>query len=155
MSDIFESAVRILAFGPQFKKILFSKLKLKGYSEEQIYDVLEKLESLDYINDEKVGFLFAGSLVKNKFYGPMTIKAKLMEKGVSRDIISKIISEVYKEYGGEYSVCLKCFEKIIKTGKELPYNKLFTKLTSKGFNPRVIAEILKDNSISNSSKAEF
>ncbi len=144
MSDILESALRITSFGPQFKSVLKTKLKLKGFHEDEINQVIDKLESLEIIDDFKVSKLYITSQVKNKLWGPGLIRGKLFEKGVEKDIIEQLINEVFFDSDEEIDICQKCLTKFVTEKEKLDTSKVYRKLQSKGFSARVIKYCIKN-----------
>ncbi|HBD93703.1 MAG: hypothetical protein A2015_04390 [Spirochaetes bacterium GWF1_31_7] len=142
MSNILESALRITAFGPQFKSVLKTKLRVKGYLDTEIDNVIIKLESLELLDDFKVTKLYVTTQVKNKFYGPNLIRAKLFEKGVDKEIVESIIKEIFFDIEEETDVCLKCFNKFITEKEKSNTSKIYRKLQSKGFSMRAIKNVV-------------
>ncbi len=72
----------------QLKKILTQK----GYPEDEIEIAIKKLEKLNIINDERYAQNVFEYLTTKKTYGNNKIKQYLIQKGVPRKIIDKVIS---------------------------------------------------------------
>jgi SOS response regulatory protein OraA/RecX len=66
-------------------------LKRDKYEQDEIDEAIEKLENLNLVDDEKFAASFVASKAR-KFWGPLRIRAKLLELGVS----SKTIEETMK-----------------------------------------------------------
>lgn len=78
-----EKAVGYVSKSLKTKKQVYTYLKGKGYSENVIHAVLEKLIEYGYINDKEYAKRYAESTIKNQ--GKMLTVYKLMMKGVSKD----------------------------------------------------------------------
>lgn len=84
-------ALNIISRRMVTKKELIEKFKTK-YQEEISDDVVEKLENMKLIDDEKVAEIECRNLAERKFYANLRIKIHLMKRGLSNDLISKYLN---------------------------------------------------------------
>jgi regulatory protein len=77
-------------------KSLSDKLKLKGYTDSEIAIALQKLENLDYINDERFAKNYALYLFK-KAKGPLFVEAELLKHNIPAKTISALLKECLNE----------------------------------------------------------
>ena len=84
-------ALNIISRRMVTKKELMDKFKTK-YQEEISEDVVEKLENMKLIDDEKVAEIECRNLAERKFYANSRIKIHLMKRGLSNDLISKYLN---------------------------------------------------------------
>ena len=119
----------------QMKKYLVDK----GYSEQIVNYVLEKLCEYNYINDENYAKLYVRS-IKNK-YGKIKIRNELKLKGVS----DKNIDLALMDFESEEEVILNLANKWLKD-KPATYenlSKLYRFLLSKGFDFEEVSRVVK------------
>ena len=119
----------------QMKKYLVDK----GYSEQIVNYVLEKLCEYNYINDENYAKLYVRS-IKNKF-GKIKIRNELKLKGVS----DKNIDLALADFESEEEVIFNLANKWLKD-KPASYenlSKLYRFLLSKGFDYEEVSRVVK------------
>ena len=132
-------AVTLLGKNLKTKSQMKKYLTEKGYSEQIVKYVLEKLSEYNYINDENYAKLYVRS-VKNK-YGKIKITNDLKLKGVSE----KNIELALEDFESEEEVVLNLANKYLK-GKQPTYenlNKLYRFLLSKGFEFDEVSRVVK------------
>lgn len=84
----YSKATSSLKTRSQIRRILTQK----GFPEDEIEIAINKLEKLNIIDDEKFAKAAFDYLTTKKLYGVNKIKQYLMQKGVPRNIIEKVIS---------------------------------------------------------------
>ncbi|MBP6979417.1 RecX family transcriptional regulator [Candidatus Curtissbacteria bacterium] len=108
--NIFDLVFRFSTSRPHSEKEVIDYLKRKNQSEKETSRIIKKLKKLAVINDEAFTSWFLLSRQKaNK--GKKLIQMELVQKGVDKEIINKIVnaSEVT-----EIDLAQKCLEKKIK-----------------------------------------
>ena len=90
VKSAFEKGLDYLSKRMHSKKELIDKLVLKGYAKDVVLSAVQKMEEYHYIDDEMFAKQFAA---ENKKYSRKILQEKLLQKGISRDIISYIISD--------------------------------------------------------------
>jgi len=92
-SKAMNSSFSFLKARVRSRKEIFDKLKTKDYSDKIIDDVLNRLEELDFVNDEKFAQSFVSDRMKLKPKGKKILNFELKNKGISDLIIEKVLSE--------------------------------------------------------------
>ena len=114
-------------------------LKTKGFNENVILAVLEKLKEYSYVDDKKYAELFIKSNL-NKM-GKLKLKQKLKEKGIKKDLIESSLSL----FDTDLTNVLNIAEKYIKN-KELNQKtkaSTYRHLLSKGFSYDEIKQVIE------------
>ncbi len=133
--NIFDLVFRFSTSRPHSEKEVIDYLKRKNQSEKETSRIIKKLKKLAVINDEAFTSWFLLSRQKaNK--GKKLIQMELVQKGVDKEIINKIVnaSEVT-----EIDLAQKCLEKKIRNinlKDKIDFkvkNNLIRYLISKGF----------------------
>lgn len=92
-SKALDYSFRLLGYRDRSKHEILTRLRKRQYSQEEIDDTFDKLEKLNLVGDEKFALAFVTSKTK-KFWGPLRIKAKLLELGVSGKTIEETMKTV-------------------------------------------------------------
>lgn len=123
-------ALKLLSVYSKTEKELVDYLKGKAYSAETINYTLQKLNEFKYLNDEAYAKNYVS--LKKKTKGKKTIEYELKMKGISGDIINKVLEKQIKNQQEEI---LALAQKFIKNkDKDLKLKeKLFRNLAGKGF----------------------
>lgn len=105
-------------------------LKKKGYADDTVDEVIEKLKGYGYISDEE----YAKAYVENykSVKGKRLISYELKRKGISDKDIEKGVSEIDDEFESAYQVACKYVRNKEKTRET--FLKCYKYLISKGFN---------------------
>lgn len=140
--------LRLLAKRSYFEKELKKKLSLKNYPSEIIDCVIEDIKNLGYIDDEKYAEQFVEHHLKIRKYGLNRISNDLQRKGVSRNIIDKLIKHktddnLIKE--NIHILAQKKYKSLInkETDMRKILQKIYSHLASKGYNNELIIDELK------------
>ena len=91
------AALRLLGLCDRSKNDLRERLSKKGYSAEVVESVISKLESYDYINDERYAMKYSADAVRKKNLGPVALRYRLQQKGINSGIIEEAVSKVFKD----------------------------------------------------------
>jgi SOS response regulatory protein OraA/RecX len=94
------------------------------------------------LDDERLAKIYAGDLMRVKFYGPMVVRAKLYEKGVDKSLAENAVRQALEDNDGEIELCRKCLNKKIDSQADLK-TKL-RRLATKGFSGSAIRAVLKN-----------
>lgn len=142
--EVYYVGLKLLKSRFRSRKELFNLLVKKEYSNEDICDALDRLESQGYIND----LVFSKSYINNQILttnrGPRRIINDLLDKGVSLDIIEKTIVDFSDEL--EKNRISKQVDKFIKSnrnksGKVLKM-KIINDLLRLGYNKSAVDEVV-------------
>ncbi|HEY1406074.1 MAG TPA: RecX family transcriptional regulator [Spirochaetota bacterium] len=134
-------AVWYLGRGPKSEARLIMYLKKKKYSPQAIDGALEYLRSHGYIDDEDYARRFVLDLAKRKKVGTSRMKAELMAKGVSRDVVKKGMAAAgfVESPDDAYAAAVKKIGTSGKGSKE----KLWRFLRYRGFSDDTVRKTLK------------
>jgi len=141
-----QRAFRLLAVRARSEKELRTKLKERGYDESVVGDVTARLRELKYLDDESFAREWARNLAVNRLLGNRRIEASLREKGIPRELIEQVITEVREELS-EHKALIALFRKkgnkiTIKMG-DREKSRLARSLIGKGFSPDLVFDILR------------
>lgn len=137
IEKIYNKAIKLLEGRFHSVSELKRKLEIKGYNKQDVAEVLEKLKNHDYLNDERFAEVFLDNLIKYKTFGFYGLKAKLLTRGISKDIIDDLLSNLSLEQ--EVAIA----QKLIQKKREKDRVKLARSLSAKGFRTEVIQKVLE------------
>ncbi|MBO4491252.1 MAG: regulatory protein RecX [Lentisphaeria bacterium] len=87
-----ETAAALLAARACTKKELRDKLKKKGvYTYPEIAHAISELERMGYLSDRRYAEDAVG-ILRSRGFGPLRIRAKLLSKGIERDLLEELMS---------------------------------------------------------------
>ena len=91
-TSIFDQALSLLSHREHSKQELVTKLKTKGHEEEEISATIERLEEMNYLNDERFAEIFVRSRL-SKPLGAGRIQQELIQKGINSELAKTAILE--------------------------------------------------------------
>ena len=89
-----EKALNYLEYRIHSEKELSQKLRRYGAINEDIEKIVEFLKEYKLLDDEDFAIRYARDLKKFKKYGKNRIKQELSLKGINKDIIDNVLSEI-------------------------------------------------------------
>ncbi|MFU0783539.1 MAG: SOS response regulatory protein OraA/RecX, interacts with RecA [Thermoanaerobacterium thermosaccharolyticum] len=92
----YNDSLKFLSYSMRTKKELIDKLKLKGYDNSIINNVLEKLIQQRYIDDEYYTELYIKEK-KERLYSKYRIYNDLYRKGIDPSIIASKLDQLYED----------------------------------------------------------
>ena len=137
-NSAFDKSLNYLSKSIKTIKEIENYLQKKGYSEEIVKIVIQKLIDYNYLND----FEYAQKLVStysNKM-GEKMIRYKLILKGVDEKIISRALEEITNSQETAYNVALKYLKN--KEINAVNLQKCYKYLLSKGFSYDDVNQVL-------------
>lgn len=93
-----EKAVKYLVRALRTENEVRNKLKNLNVDDEVIDDVISYLKDIDYINDNTYVDAYLRQCEKIPKYSKYEIKIKLMQKGISKDLINEKIKNLDSNY---------------------------------------------------------
>ncbi|MCO6473228.1 MAG: regulatory protein RecX [Melioribacteraceae bacterium] len=144
------SALRFLSKRAHTRYELGVKLKKKKYNPAVIENILDELMRDEILDDEKFAEMFFLEKVEKKRKGVNLIRKELSAKGISKDIIDKVIKIHHEEDLTKRNIVYLAEKKI----KSLSYkkledselrNKVVDHLLRKGFEYSDIKDVLNKN----------
>ena len=142
-----DRALRFLVHRARSEKEIVDKLSSLGYEQETIEWVLSELKRLGFVNDLEFAFSFSRSKMVTKPMGQRLLHQELQKKGISREIIDRVMDEIYKE-NDPLQIAKALAEKRKKQYKDLDQQKLRKRICDflfrRGFDWEIIQEVLND-----------
>lgn len=142
----FSKALNFISYRIRSKKEVYTKLKKEDVPEEHIDKIISKLEEDEYINDYRFAKAFFESKTRINKWSNKRIEYELIQKGISKDIINEF-SLNFKEL--EFENAKNLVEKKLPQwerkfdGFKLK-NKIYTFLSSKGFDYSIIEKVISE-----------
>ena len=127
------------------KKEIFTKLDTFELDADDRAFILDFLNDEGYINDERYCRSYVKSKLNLKKWGVNKIKLSLYTKGIDRDIIDAVISEIDEESYKEELVNLLKNKKINESDPYKLKAKLIRYAVSKGYSLSMVMEVLNNS----------
>ncbi|HNQ70369.1 MULTISPECIES: regulatory protein RecX [Mesotoga] len=139
LSDPMKDAVRYIKYRMRSRKEIEDQLLKKGYSQEEVDEVIEKLEEQKLVDDRVFASLYVSDGLNVHHKGPFRIRQELFKLGILEEIISDSIEK-------ELENCdLKEIAKIaIGSTERTDADKMRRKLYRKGFSSSLIDEVIDE-----------
>jgi regulatory protein len=148
-----DSAFRLLGRRHHSTSELRNKLLKKKYQKEIIDKVLSDLTDKGLLNDEQFANAYLEERSLKKRIGVNKLKAELFKKGIDRKIIEKVLLNIDPGISYNHALELAQRKKIFLLRKESDQNKLkskiFSFLSSRGFESELIMKVLNDLNLEN------
>lgn len=97
-----ETAASLLAARGCTKKELREKLKKKNiYTYPEIAHAISELERMGYLSDRRYAEDAVG-ILRSRGYGPLRIRAKLLSKGIERELLDELLGQSAAPSGEEF-----------------------------------------------------
>jgi regulatory protein len=136
-------AYKLLADRSRTVQEIRNKLLAKGIPPEIVSQVISDLKRSRYLDDEEYIRNWVQSRLRTKAYGPQRIKEELFHKGLSQEVVERIVAEVYEEVD-----LVELARKALgKKGQEKNLDikarqRLYSYLWRRGFPEEVIREVV-------------
>lgn len=88
-----QKALNIISYSDKTEKEIYERLKEEYYTDDIVEQIIEYLKNYNYINDERYASNYIRSR-KNR-ESKLAIKSKLLNKGINKKVLEKIIEEEY------------------------------------------------------------
>ncbi|MCF8094657.1 MAG: RecX family transcriptional regulator [Desulfobacteraceae bacterium] len=90
--DAFARSLHYLKYRPRSRREVIEYLEKKGFSETAVFEAISRLEQYRYINDEEFARIWIDNRTRNRPRGEFALRRELKQKGVSEDIIERMLS---------------------------------------------------------------
>jgi len=146
------NAYAMLRQRPQSEHEIRERLKLKGYSEAVVGQIVELLKKVGDIDDTRFASLWVESRMRMNPAGDVVLKHELKARGVSDAIIEATLTEKaekYDEYEVAFSMAKERFERFKRLDRQKAMKRVYDFLLRRGFaynNVRRVIEELMQNS---------
>jgi regulatory protein len=130
------NAYALLRQRPRSVYEIRSRLKLKGYEDELVEDVIVSLKRTGDLDDEKFARFWVESRMHMNPAGDVVLKHELKAKGISGDIIDAALTEKagkYDEYELALSMAKDRFERLKRLDRRKATKRIYDYLLRRGF----------------------
>lgn len=138
-------AFLLLKYRPRSERELYSRLKKKKFEEAVIACVISFLKERKFLDDRAFAQAWIESRIKST-YGLRKIEQELKLKGIDKEIIATLISELKQGYPEE-KVAAQIAEERFKKLKRIEINKarrrVYDYLVRRGFSPGIAIEVIR------------
>lgn len=124
------------------KKEIFTKLNTFELTDDDKGFIIEFLQDEGFINDERYCRSFVKGKLNLKKWGVNKIKLSLIAKGVDREIIDEVLSEIDQDSYKEELVSLLKNKKISESDPYKRKAKLIRYAVGKGYSLSMVMEVL-------------
>ncbi|MEA2097546.1 MAG: regulatory protein RecX [Patescibacteria group bacterium] len=141
-NEALKFAMKLISLRKRSAFEIKKRLEKKKFEENIIEEILQKLKSYKYLNDEEFAEAYINDRINFNPRGRFLIKKELNEKGIAENIIEKKIEELLSEKK-EIELARKSAEKKLKTinnktDKIKINQKIMSYLQSKGYSFDII-----------------
>ncbi|MCH7818415.1 MAG: regulatory protein RecX [Candidatus Marinimicrobia bacterium] len=146
LAKVKDSALMYLGYRDRSVKEMRLKLNQKGYPEEIIEMVLGILTKANLLNDERFAIAFSRSKIEGKSWGPEKIRSELYTKGIEKELLERVIRDIYEEYS-QFDLVRKLLTKRLRYQDELEQKDMkrhIDYLKRRGFRWDVIREVIAE-----------
>ncbi len=137
---IYDKAIKLLTVRLHTTFELYRKLKRRGFKNADIRPVLQRLEELKFLDDERFAQIFVDNLKRYKDWGYYGIKAKLLARQIPSELAERALAEFFS-VEDELVVARRLIGKLKRQGRK-QWEKLMSSLQSRGFRAETIREVL-------------
>jgi len=134
--NAFDTASKLLSTREHSREQLRRKLNQRKFPADEIETALDRLERFSFLSDERFARQMVRYWSESKLRGPLEIRMRLKEAGVSRDISNMVISEFFVEDIEKdlcYKDALKKASSIREEDKRKKYARLYGYLSRHGY----------------------
>lgn len=148
--DLYDYALRLLSFRPRSTSEIKTKLKKfsakRNFPDKLIDKVIKELTEQKFLNDREFVRWWIEQRQLYRPKGLRAIKMELLQKGIEKETIEKVLSEDAPETASEFDLAMKVMEKKILYLENLPREKLKIKvrdlLIRRGFNWETVYKVI-------------
>jgi regulatory protein len=140
-SLVYQQALKYLSYSAQSVFQLKKKLQKKGFQQQAIDKVIEKLSCLGYLNDIDYAQRLAEKLLKHKLYGLKHIRQVLKQKGIPDGIALKVLTDFTDDEEESARLLVKKKALPLPLGRENAA-KLAGYLYRRGFSSQIIKKVI-------------
>lgn len=139
------SALRLLAATPKSRKGLTQKLERKGYSQEVLQNILNRLEKQGLLNDQVYAQSLYRSFLTLRPSGRKRIAFELEKKGIGSALIRSLLDEYSPETEREnaWQVAEEKYNRWIKLDAKKRRKKIYDFLVRRGFDFVLAREVVE------------
>jgi len=141
------NAYALLRQRPRSEYEIRNRLKLKGYDDTIIEEIVAFLKKTGDIDDHKFARIWMESRMHRNPMGDVVLKHELRSKGVKDSIIEATLSEKaakYDEYEVAFSMASERFKRFKKLDRAKAMKRIYDFLMRRGFKYDTISRIIEN-----------
>lgn len=131
LSKVYDRALYYLQYGPRTVMQMHKYLMQKGFLKEHVDIAIDKLQSMNYLNDLDYSLSFISTRQKLKPRSVAVLKKELLLRGVNKETMELAIAQS-EDVDNELAI-KTIIEKKIKQKKYQDKNKMLQYLSQQGF----------------------
>lgn len=126
-------------------KELSKKMKIKGFNDEAINRIVELLEKLGYVKDEKFAKEWVESRMLNRPKGKIALEHELLSKGIDKTTVKRVVGEIDEVEEGKmaWQLAKKRLKNYAGLNKITIKRRLYSYLLRRGFSSEITSEVLR------------
>lgn len=156
INKAYGDALNYLSYELRTKKEMRDYLYKKEYSSPVVFSVMERLEKLNYMDDEAYATSFINTQLNTTANGPKIIKQKMIQKGVPASIIEDKLSEIDPDKLLENATVFA--GKQVRKQRHKSFQQMMTKLKQglyqKGYSGDVVSQAIEDLELERDDESE-
>lgn len=141
-------ALRLLSYRDRTEKEIRERLEKKGFDDEHINIVINKLKETGLIDDIRCAIFIKEDAIQRKLLSSTSAKSYAIRKGIAKDVAEQIFNE---NEDWDIDNAKKLIDKKMRFIKKYPDNikfkKIYNLLSRKGYSYEVIRKVLKEVNI--------
>jgi len=139
------NAYSLLRSRPRSEQEIRERLKLKGYGDRIVEDVIQDLRRAGEIDDERFARIWVESRMHRNPVGDILLRQELEAKGVSDPIIESVLAskaESYDEFETAFNMARERFERLKKIDRRKAAKRVYDFLMRRGFAYESVKKII-------------
>lgn len=156
INKAYGDAVNYLSYQLRTKKEMRDYLYKKEYGSPVVYSVMERLEKLNYLDDEAYAQSFINTQLNTTANGPKIIQQKMVQKGVPSVIIEDKLSEIDEDRLLENAT--EFASKQVRKQRRKSFQQMITKLKQglyqKGYSGDIVSQAIDDLDLERDDESE-
>jgi regulatory protein len=146
--DAHQAALDLLSRREHSRRDLARKLRRKGYPREEIERMLQRLEEVGLVSDERFARLFVRDRLTVNPQGRRRLVGGLRVKGIAPEVAAAAVGEVYDERGLSdrelaLSLASRRLASLSKLDPPVAKRRLAGYLARRGFDSAIVAEVVQ------------
>lgn len=139
-----EKALKLLARRERTTHEVRTRLVQEGYRETEVDEVIQWLQSLNYLNDARAAKSWVDHCNRFRYIGNLLLAAELRSKGVDEQIVRSVLNDEEAELEIAKSLASRKYRQLAHLPREKCWTKLGGYLARKGFSWEIIRRTLAD-----------
>ncbi len=145
--ECFDRAIRFLERRLHSRSELNTKLKKYDYPTDLITVVLDQLQEMNYVNDQRFAETRAELAAKYKHHGSNRARMELAKKGVPRETARKAVETVYESHDSSAmarDLAMKKMRSLARLAPAVAKRRLYGMLLRRGFDWDTIKPVVEE-----------